>query len=209
MKPQPFSLVRLLVLALLPLLAACGTSYQVSIHALNDGSSPQGSYYLLPLDERVDESDLLFRAVRDEVATAFAAQTMPLAPRREDAAYVARIAYGMGDPQTIIYTWTSFHYRTFYRHGRARRVLVEEPHISTRILYNAHLLIQAARQENKTEREQVWRTEMTVVGGTDDFPHLLHVGMPVLQQMLGSRSEGLQHFTVTEDREGSLEIADH
>ncbi len=50
---------------------------------------------------------------------------------------------------------------------------------------------------------------MTVVGGTDDFPHLLHVGMPVLQQMLGSRSEGLQHFTVTEDREGSLEIADH
>lgn len=205
MRQTPLLLVRLCLPALLTLLlTACGTSYQVSVHALNDGSPAPGSYYILPLDERIDESDLLFRSVRDEVATAFAARNMPLAQRQEDATYVARLAYGMGEPQTVIHTWTSFHYERFYRHGHLHTVLVEEPRVSSRTFYNAHLLIQASRQAGK--KEQIWRTEMTVVGRVDDFPRLLHVGMPVLQQTLGSHTGELQYFTVREDSDGLLEI---
>ncbi len=144
------------MLALLPLLTACGTSYQASIHALNDGSLSPGQYYLLPLDERIDESDLLFRVVRDEVATAFAAQNMPLALGAPPGGCLLCGPSCLWHGRSAdLYTWTSFHYRTLYRHGRARRVLVEEPHISTRILYNAHLLIQTAKQESKRNGKQV------------------------------------------------------
>ena len=198
-----------LCLVLLSLaLSGCATTYGVAIDSLADETPASGSYFLIPDPSLgVEADDLLFQEVCSLVRPAFAARGMTLADSPAQAAHEVRLSYGMGEPTTHIRTWRYPDYETFYWYGRAFSVRVMRTEVSVQTIYHARLALEARQRQKGQPGRQIWQTRMQVSGRIDDFRKLISVGIPALGQVLGSRTEGVCHFEVKEDRDGALSVS--
>lgn len=204
----PSGLIALCLLLLSLALSGCATTYSVAVDSLADETAIAGSYYLTPDPSLgVEADDLLFQEVCSLIRPAFAARGMTLADSPELAAHEVRLSYGMDEPTTLVQTWHYPDYETVFWHGRAFSVRVMRTEVSTRIIYHARLALEARQRQKTPPGRQIWQTRMQVSGGVDDFRKLLSVGIPVLGQVLGSRTEGVSHFEVKEDRDGALSVS--
>lgn len=204
----PHYLSALCFLLLCLALGGCATSYSVAVDSLADETVMAGSYYLTPDPSLgVEADDLLFQEVCSLIRPAFAARGMRLAETPEQAAHEVRLAYGMSEPTTLVQTWQYPDYETVFWRGRAFSVRVMRTEVSTRIIYHARLALEARQRQKTSPGRQIWRTRMQVSGGVDDFRKLLSVGVPALGQILGSRTDGVRHYEVKEDRDGTLSVS--
>lgn len=189
-------------------LGGCATTYSVAVDSLADETPIAGNYFLTPDPSLgVDDDDLLFQEVRTLIRPAFAARGMTLVDTPEQAAYEVRLSYGMDEPTTLVQTRHYPDYETVFWRGRAFSVRVMRSEVSTRIIYHARLALEARQRRKTPPGRQIWQTRMQVSGGIDDFRKLLGMGVPVLGQTLGSRTEGVCHFAVKEDRDGTLSVS--
>lgn len=204
----PSGLVSLCFLLLCLALGGCATTYSVAIDSLAVEATTEGSYFLTPAPSLgVEADDLLFQEVCALIRPAFAARGMTLADTPEQAAHEVRLSYGMGEPTTLVQTWRYPDYETVFWRGRAFSVRVMRTEVSTRIIYHARLALEARRRQKMSPGRQIWQTRMQVSGGVDDFRKLLSVGVPALGETLGSRTDGVRHYAVKEDRDGTLSIS--
>lgn len=186
---------------------ACATTYDVAIDSLREGDAA-GSCVLAPDPAlEVGEDDLLFREVCSLVTPALAAQGMPVAASRGEAAQEILLRYGMDEPTTVLRRWTYPDYQTVFYHGRAFTVRVERTEWSAQTRYHARLVLTARRLKDGRPGRQSWRTEMTVSGGVDDFRKLIRMGIPALRQVVASRTSGTRRFVVEEARDGELTVS--
>lgn len=188
-------------------LGGCATTYDVAIDSLREGDAA-GSCFLAPDPVmEIAGDDLLFQEVCALVTPAFAAQGMPVAASRGEAAQEVLLRYGMGEPTTVLRRWTYPDYQTVFYHGRAFTVRVERTEWSVHTRYHAQLVLTARQLADGRPGRQVWRTAMTVSGAVDDFRKLIRMGIPALQQALASRTTGTCRFEVAEDRDGELTVS--
>lgn len=189
-------------------LSGCAATYNVAVDSLAAETSVEGSYCLTPDPSLgVAGDDLLFQEVCALIRPAFAARGMTLVDTPEQATYEVRLSYGMGEPTTLVQTWHYPDYETVFWRGRAFSVRVMRTEVSTRIIYHARLALEARQRQKTPPGRQIWQTRLQVSGRVDDFRKLIGMGVPVLGQTLGSRTEGVCHFAVKEDRDGALSVS--
>lgn len=205
---QPSGLIALCLLLLSLALSGCATTYGVAIDSLAGEGESAGGYCLIPdASLGVEADDLLFQEVCSLVGPAFAARGMTLAPSPAQAAHEVRLSYGMDEPTTLVRTWRYPDYETVYWRGRAFSVRVMRNEVSVETVYHAHLILEARQRQKDRPGQQIWQTRMRVSGPVEDFRKLISVGIPALGRMLGSRTEGVCHFEVKEDRDGALSVS--
>ncbi len=205
-------LFRLLLLFSALLLAGCGSYYHVSVDSLRDVQQPAGTRYLLvPGNEGVEESDLLFREVVRLVTPAFQAKGYTIVTDENAADNIAKISYWMEDPRVRIDTSTVTRSypvvvgRGPYRH--VEYVYVDEPVVSSTTIYSANLLLEGYEGASKQPLgRQVWRTALRCSAGTEDFRTLLFSITRVLPSVLGTESRGMQQYQVFLGEDGEIEV---
>lgn len=189
------------------MLGACATTYDVAIDSLREGDVA-GNCFLAPDPAlEVGEDDQLFREVCALVEPAFAAQGMPVVASRGEAAQEVLLRYGMDEPTTVLRRWTYPDYQTVFYHGRAVTVRVERTEWSEHTRYHARIVLAARQLTDGRPGRQIWRTEMKVSGGVDDFRKLIRMGIPALRQVLAGRTSGTCRFEVAEARDGELSVS--
>ena len=207
---RPFRLLLLLFSTLL--LAGCGSYYHVSVDSLRDVQQPSGTRYLLvPGNEGVEESDLLFREVVRQMTPAFQSKGYSIVENEKDADNVAKVSYWMEEPRVRIDTSTvTRSYPVVVGRGKYRHVeyvYVDEPVVSSTTVYSANLLIEAYEGSSKQPLgRQVWRTALRCSGGTEDFRTLLFSITRVLPSVLGTESRGMQQYQVFLGEDGEIEV---
>lgn len=196
-------------------LSGCGTYYNVSVDSLRSEAydSSQVSYYLEPGNENIEEDDLLFREVARQLEPAFAIHGYQVVSNRSEAQNIARISYWEEDPEVTVQTGTrTTSQPVILRDGKKERVeyvQVEEPTVTTVTTYSAGMLIEAYEKSasGKTGKP-IWRTSVTCSAGHDDFRDLLARMTPVLSRMLGTHTQGRQHFEVFVEDKGQVTVTE-
>lgn len=206
--------LRIFLLLFSFLITGCGSYYTVSVDSLRDDRPPAGaSYVLVPGDERITESDLLFREIATLFSPAFHAKGYTIVPDRSAAHNMAKLSYWMEEPRVETDTTTvTRSYPVEVGRGKYRRIEyihVQEPVVSTRTIYSVNLLIEAYElHTDKTQGRQIWRTALRCSGGTENFRPLLFSMAQVLPRVLGTKSYGLKRYEVFLGNDGEIEVKD-
>ena len=207
-------IVRLLLLFSAVLLAGCGTRYNVAVDSLRDTQQPSGTRYrLVPGNEDVQESDLLFREVVQQMKPAFQAKGYVVVDEEKAADNIAKVSYWMEEPRVHIDTDTiTRSYPVVVGRGKYRHVeyvYVDEPVVTSTTIYSANLLIEAYEgSAAQPLGRQIWRTALRCSGGTEDFRTLLFSITRVLPTVLGTDSHGMRRYQVFLGEDGEIEVTD-
>lgn len=213
-KEVSMRLFRLLLLCLALLLTGCGTYYHVSVDSLRDTQQPSGTRYrLVPGNEDVQESDLLFREVVQQMKPAFQAKGYAVVEKEKEADNIAKVSYWMEEPRVHIDTDTiTRSYPVVVGRGKYRHVeyvYVDEPVVTSTTIYSANLLIEAYEgSAAQPLGRQIWRTALRCSGGTEDFRTLLFSITRVLPTVLGTDSHGMRRYQVFLGEDGEIEVTD-
>lgn len=92
------------------------------------------------------------------------------------------------------------------RHRRRGYVTVEEPTVTTHVVYSAGLLIAAYAPVKPGEEKQIWRTQVNASGPKGDLRTLILTMIPALELTLGTRTEHGKIFEVFVDDKGNMSI---
>ncbi len=194
----------LTLIALGALVTGCATTQQfhVNVDSLSRSDSPaKRSYVLLPGNKGMTVGDLQFQEYASYVHRALAARGFVHARRVEDADIAVFLSYGIGDPQTHVYSyslpvWGQTGYsgsttygslNTFGGYGTYSSTTTYTPtygitgystHIETQTTYFRFILLDAYDMETyKREKKlaQVWRSTITSTGSSGDLRRVFPV----------------------------------
>ncbi len=152
------------------------------------------TYVLSSAMKNVGEHDLQFREFAGYIETALSKQGYKRVDSEENADLLIRLAYGIGDPKTEIYTQT-YTTSTGYSYPVGWTWITVPPKTETvtvkKTTYSRYLILEA--YDSRDRRSQLWKTTVTSTGRVSDLrialPHMVVASIPYFGTNTGEKIE--------------------
>lgn len=194
-------------------LSGCGTYYTVTIDSLRaeQADDHKGTCFLESGMAGVEDDDLFFQEICRMIAPAFWARGYTIVHARAEAQSVVSVSYEENEPAVTMEQGTEYRkIPVILRNGRKDRVeyvTVEKPTVTVRTTYSARMLLNARVASATGKGASLWRTEVTCSSDTTtDMRTLLINTLPVLQNSLGRRTDGVRKYDVFVDDNGKVTV---
>lgn len=201
-----------LVLSLVGLLSGCGNYYTVNVDSLCDTEiSDRGTYIIRPEDEQMREDDLFFKDVVNMIQPAFSARGYRVVSDEAQADRIALVEWWEGEPEITVETRTERRsVPVVTRKGKVEYIWIDEPDISTRTVYSAHMLIKGlALNKDGKPGQQIWRTAVRCTSGINNFRGMLRYMAIPLSGTLGTRTDSVRTFEVFVGDDGKISVSEN
>ncbi|NLD36068.1 MAG: hypothetical protein GX654_04285 [Desulfatiglans sp.] len=215
------------IFTLMCILALCGCStlsnfgrarFSIAVDSLAaSGADSKKTYLLLPGNQGVTEADLQFKEYAEYLKRVLNKKGYVYTESKDDADVAIYLAYGMGDPETHLYSYdmpvwgrTGYYasrtrvaetttdgktsYRTYTTYTPSYGFIGYNSYIDSVTTYMRFAVITAYdySQFKKDETEvQLWKTTVSSTGTTDDlrriFPMLMAASIPYLATDTGRK----------------------